>query len=172
MRQSSPWPSATATTPSLRGQRDSRGGVRPFWEERRPEALFIRYDVFSSLADPRQAPAFRSLAWLTAVSGWAIAHPEVKMFNRESALHVTNKLHVLHSAREVGLDIPRTLVTNDHALLLKKSERESPGITRARCPTPENRAAAGRQSSGAVASRRPSTAWRRSGARSTWSAAM
>jgi len=94
-------------------------------EERRPEALFIRYDVFSSMADPRQAPAFRSLAWFTAVSGWAIAHPEVKMFNRESALHVTNKLHVLHVAREVGLDIPRTLVTNDHALLVEKSEREA-----------------------------------------------
>jgi hypothetical protein len=93
-------------------------------EERRPEALFIRYDVFSSMADSRPAPTFRSLAWFTAVSGWAIAHPEVKMFNRRSALHVTNKLHVLHVAREVGLDIPRTLVTNDHALLVEKSARE------------------------------------------------
>jgi glutathione synthase/RimK-type ligase-like ATP-grasp enzyme len=93
-------------------------------EERRPEALFIRYDVFTSMADPRRAPAFRALAWYTVVSGWAIAHPEVRMFNRESALHVTNKLHVLHVAREVGLDIPETLVTNDHALLTAKNERE------------------------------------------------
>lgn len=93
-------------------------------EERRPEALFIRHDVFTSMADPRRAPAFRALAWFTTVSGWAIAHPEVKMFNRESALHVTNKLHVLHLARQCGLDVPRTLVTNDHALLAGWMERE------------------------------------------------
>jgi glutathione synthase/RimK-type ligase-like ATP-grasp enzyme len=91
-------------------------------EERRPEALFIRHDVFTSMADKRPAPAFRALAWYTTITGWAMAHPEVRMFNRESAYSVTNKLHVLQIAREVGLGIPRTVVTNDHPLLM--SDRE------------------------------------------------
>jgi hypothetical protein len=85
--------------------------------EKRPDAVFLRYDVFTSLADHRQASAFRALAWFTTISGWALTQPKVRIFNRASAQRITNKLEVLRLAREAGLEIPVTTVTNDHALL-------------------------------------------------------
>jgi glutathione synthase/RimK-type ligase-like ATP-grasp enzyme len=93
-------------------------------EERRPTAVFLRHDVFTSLAEQRPAPGFRAFAWFTAMSGWAHAHPDVRMLNRASALHMTNKLHVLKLAQEVGLEIPSTLVTNDFELLTQEAERQ------------------------------------------------
>jgi len=83
----------------------------------RPQAIFLRYDVFTNMADNRPSTSFRAMAWFTTIAGWAIAHPEVRSFNQASALHTTNKLHVLYLAREVGLDIPKTTVSNDHQLL-------------------------------------------------------
>jgi hypothetical protein len=85
--------------------------------EKSPGAVFLRYDVFTSLADHRRASAFRAHAWFTTIAGWALTQPKVRMFNRASAQSVTNKLEVLRLARELGLEIPVTTVTNDHALL-------------------------------------------------------
>ena len=42
-------------------------------EPRRPAAIFLRHDVFGSMADPRPAVAERALAWYTLASGWALA---------------------------------------------------------------------------------------------------
>jgi hypothetical protein len=78
-----------------------------------PRALFLRYDVFTSLATGRPEPAQRALAWFTTLAGWAAAHPEVRLFNRARAQQVTNKLLVLRLAREVGFAIPFTLASND-----------------------------------------------------------
>jgi hypothetical protein len=94
-------------------------------EERRPSAVFLRHDVFTHLADRRPESAFRASAWHTTLSGWCHAHPEVRLFNRPSALRVTNKLHVLKLAEEAGLEIPTTLVTNDAELLTQESEVRS-----------------------------------------------
>jgi hypothetical protein len=91
-------------------------------EERRPTAVFLRHDVFTSLAERRPEPGFRAFAWFTTLSGWAHAHPDVRMLNRASALHMTNKLHVLKLAQEVGLEIPSTLITNDFDLLTQEAE--------------------------------------------------
>src|SRR5579864_2884667 len=82
-----------------------------------PAAVFLRSDVFTGLAERRPEPFHRALAWFTTISGWAISHPEVRLLNRASALQVTNKLQVLHLARQAGFAIPATLVSNDHALL-------------------------------------------------------
>jgi hypothetical protein len=82
-----------------------------------PSALFIRYDVFTSLADGRPAPAQQALSWFTTLTGWAYAHPEVRLFNRARAPQVTNKLLVLRLARELGFDIPFTLASNDFGRL-------------------------------------------------------
>ena len=92
-------------------------------EERRPAALFIRSDVFTGLAARRPEPFHRAAAWYTTLSGWAVAHPEVRLLNRESAFHVTNKPQVLHLARQLGFDIPPTLVSNDHELLTRELDR-------------------------------------------------
>jgi hypothetical protein len=89
----------------------------------KPEAVFIRYDVFTSMADRRPATGFRAAAWFTTMAGWALAHPDVRMFNRASARENTNKLEALHLARSVGLEIPRTLVSNDRERLDALSAR-------------------------------------------------
>lgn len=91
-------------------------------EERRPRAVFLRHDVFTSLAERRPEPAFRASAWYTTIAGWAHAHPDVRLFNRASALRITNKLHALKLAEEAGLEIPATLVTNDADLLTRAVE--------------------------------------------------
>ncbi|MDH3600538.1 MAG: hypothetical protein OEU26_12960 [Candidatus Tectomicrobia bacterium] len=90
-----------------------------------PSALFIRYDVFTSLAEGRPEPAQRALSWFTTVAGWAFAHPEVRLFNRARAQHATNKLLVLRIAQELGFDIPSTLVSNDLALLSHNLEQRA-----------------------------------------------
>lgn len=92
-------------------------------EERRPAALYIRSDVFTGLASGRPEPFQRAAAWFTTVSGWAMSHPEVRLFNRASASHVTNKPQVLHMARQLGFDVPPTLITNDHELLTSELAR-------------------------------------------------
>ena len=94
-------------------------------EERRPTAIFVRHDVFTSLAERRPEPGFRALSWFTTLAGWAQSHAHVRMLNRASARHMTNKLHVLRLAQEVGLDIPVTLVTNDADLLTREAKTRS-----------------------------------------------
>jgi glutathione synthase/RimK-type ligase-like ATP-grasp enzyme len=91
-------------------------------EQRRPRAVFIRNDVFTGLASRRPEPFQRALAWYTTIHGWAVAHPDVRILNRDSAFSVTNKLHALCLARAVGLDIPSTVVSNDFELLSRELE--------------------------------------------------
>src|SRR5688500_14066772 len=47
----------------------------------RPTAVFLRYDVFSSLADGRSETAYRAHCWYAALEGWLLAHPAVRMLN-------------------------------------------------------------------------------------------
>jgi hypothetical protein len=81
-------------------------------EEILPRAAFVRYDVFTNLADGRPASSFRAGAWYTAVMGWLAAHEEVKILNRRSMHSSTNKPHALDVARRAGLGVPSTLVSN------------------------------------------------------------
>lgn len=80
---------------------------------RRPAAIFLRHDVFGSMADPRPAVAERALAWYTLASGWALAHEDARVFNRRSRQHGANKPLALHLARGLGLRVPATAFTND-----------------------------------------------------------
>ncbi|HEV7373195.1 MAG TPA: hypothetical protein VGN95_00630 [Pyrinomonadaceae bacterium] len=91
--------------------------------ECRPSAVFIRNDVFTGLAARRPEPFQRAMAWYTTISGWAFSHPEVRILNQASALNITNKPQVLCLAREVGFDIPSTLVSNDFELLSQEMEK-------------------------------------------------
>ena len=92
------------------------------WVACKTQALFVRYDVFTALSTPSVEATFRALAWYTVVSGWAVAHPEVRFLNSCSALHLTNKAHVLCLARAVGLSVPSTLITNDYRALCDSRE--------------------------------------------------
>ncbi len=75
-------------------------------------ALFIRYDVFNHMTDPRDAVAFRAQAWHTTLQGWALAHDGVRSLNRAYAGQ-TNKPFMLSLAARVGLPIPWTVMSND-----------------------------------------------------------
>ncbi|HEX5725100.1 MAG TPA: hypothetical protein VFX98_06515 [Longimicrobiaceae bacterium] len=92
-------------------------------EELRPTSAFIRYDVFANMADPRQATSYRAQAWHTTLQGWALAH-DVRVMNRDY-LGQTNKPFMLRLARECGLPIPRTLITNDLERLDRLAEGEA-----------------------------------------------
>jgi glutathione synthase/RimK-type ligase-like ATP-grasp enzyme len=80
--------------------------------ETAPEAVFIRYDVFTHMADPRPATAFRAQAWFNTLHGWMLAHDGVRMLNRRYRGQA-NKPYMLDLARRVGLPIPSTLITNE-----------------------------------------------------------
>lgn len=81
-------------------------------QEIRPSACFVRYDVFTHMADGDPESAKRASAWYAAVAGWLHVHPEVRILNR-SFRGNNNKAYVLHLARQVGLEIPVTRISND-----------------------------------------------------------
>jgi hypothetical protein len=85
-------------------------------QEIRPGAGFLRYDVFSAMADPRPSVSFRATAWHITAHGWMLAHDEVRMLNR-GYTGQSNKPFMLRTAAQCGLAIPRTIITNDMAML-------------------------------------------------------
>lgn len=80
-------------------------------------AAFVRPDVFTALNDGHASSQYRAMSWHTAVVGWLAAHPEVFIFNRRNLNQVTNKPLVLNLARDCGLAVPQTLITNDRESL-------------------------------------------------------
>lgn len=87
----------------------------------RPTAIFLRHDVFAAMQDPRPAVAERAMAWHTLVSGWALAHDDVRVPNRCSRQYGANKPLSLYMARRAGLRVPATALTNDVAALRQGS---------------------------------------------------
>jgi glutathione synthase/RimK-type ligase-like ATP-grasp enzyme len=87
--------------------------VRLAKEEIRPAAAFIRYDALAGMKDSRPAVAARAVAWYQAVMGWLLVESSIRMFNREATPLATNKPAVLVRARQAGLKVPATLITND-----------------------------------------------------------
>ena len=94
-----------------------------------PGAVFLRYDVFSVLADARPATQFRSQAWHLALHGWMLAHSNVRMLNRRYRGEA-NKAFILHLAQRLGLPIPITLVTNDLDGVERHAEKIGPMIAK------------------------------------------
>jgi glutathione synthase/RimK-type ligase-like ATP-grasp enzyme len=80
--------------------------------EVRPRAAFVRHDVFTNLADKRPASAHRAFAWYTTVTSWIAAHQDIRYLNRKSFDQGSLKPYALHLARELGLPIPTTYITN------------------------------------------------------------
>jgi hypothetical protein len=76
-------------------------------------AAFIRHDVFGGMKDPRPAVTARAFAWYQTVMGWLLSEPRIRMFSRQMSQAATNKPAALVFAREAGLRIPPTLVTNE-----------------------------------------------------------
>jgi hypothetical protein len=82
---------------------------------RTPRAMFLRHDVFGTLRDPDPQLATNAMAWTTALVGWLLASPAVRTPNRSMWSSLNNKPAALVLADQVGLRLPRTLVTNDRA---------------------------------------------------------
>jgi hypothetical protein len=85
-----------------------------------PRGAFIRQDVFAPLGDPRPEVSTRALGWYSAVQGWLLAHPEVRLFNRDITPVPFNKPAALLRARAAGLRVPATWVSNDAARLASR----------------------------------------------------
>jgi hypothetical protein len=81
-----------------------------------PSAVFLRHDVFST------ASAARAFAWYTTVLSWAMAHRDVRLLNRHHAAHLLKPQQLL-LARECGLEIPSTVITNDAGALDTMQDR-------------------------------------------------
>ena len=89
------------------------GALRIDGESVAPTAAFIRHDVFESMAGQGANAAYRAHAWAGSLVAWLLCQPKVRLLNRSSLQESISKPHVLHLARQVGLRVPRTLVTND-----------------------------------------------------------
>ncbi len=95
----------------------SAADLPPWGEGPWPSAAFLRQDVFAAMDDPRPAVAQRALGWFVALQGWLMAHPGVRTFNADMSAVALNKPAALLRAREAGLRIPSTWVSNDAARL-------------------------------------------------------
>ncbi len=91
----------------------AEGIARLSGQELKPSAAFIRYDVFAGMQDPRPEVNSRALAWYQTLMGWLLSEPQIRIFNRDVSQIATNKPATLVCAREAGLQIPATLVTNE-----------------------------------------------------------
>src|ERR1700743_3133817 len=89
------------------------GTARVAGQELKPRGAFIRYDAFANMKDPRPAVNARALGWYQTFMGWLLADPCIRIFNREISQIASNKPASLLRAREAGLSIPSTLVTNE-----------------------------------------------------------
>lgn len=89
-----------------------------------PTAILLRYDVFASMRDPRQEVSRRASSWFTTLSGYAQSHRQTRMFNKHASPIMGNKPAMLVRAREAGLAIPRTRISNDvdHILACQPAE--------------------------------------------------
>lgn len=80
--------------------------------ELRASSAFIRHDVFGGMQDPRPEVSARASAWYHTMMGWLLSEPRVQMFNRGMCQIATNKPAALVFARQAGLQIPPTKITN------------------------------------------------------------
>jgi len=78
-----------------------------------PKAAFIRHDVFKYLNNNDTQSLKSSTDWFNVFYGWLIANKKIRIFNRPhiNKPHI-NKLTTLLIAREIGMDVPETYVTN------------------------------------------------------------
>src|ERR1051326_8343309 len=81
----------------------AKGAPRVSGRELKPNAAFIRYDVFAGMKDPRPAVNSRALAWYQTLMGWLLSDPRIRIFNRDVSQIAANKPDSLvHAHEEIG----------------------------------------------------------------------
>ncbi len=99
------------------------------WGQGVPTGAFLRQDVFTAMDDPRPAVAERAAGWFAALQGWLLAHPEVRTLNADITATAFNKPAALLAARQAGLRVPPTWVSND-VPRLRQRMAASPSIAK------------------------------------------
>jgi hypothetical protein len=81
-----------------------------------PRAVFRRSDTYLKMEDYTPARVTSSQLWYTLFEAWLLANPQIRIFNRSTYAGVTiNKAHTLTLARQIGIPIAPTLLTNSLA---------------------------------------------------------
>jgi hypothetical protein len=93
-------------------------------------AAFIRMDVFSaaSLEDIETLP--KSAGWFAWTLGVVSMFPDLRMFNRSMKSTAGLKLTDLMVARECGLAIPETLISNDAEKIVRFSQQHDGAVAK------------------------------------------
>lgn len=96
----------------------------------RPEALFVRHDVFNAMSscdDPvkQDSSVHQADNWQSTWRGWLLTHPEARVVNRRFLARIFSKPQQLIFAARAGLRVPATLIGNDLRLLRERAEREA-----------------------------------------------
>lgn len=78
-----------------------------------PTAMFVRQDVFLYPTPDIAAAHAGASNWYSAVRGWALGRPDIRLFNRQTSLRENNKIQNLVAARKLGLRVPETLVATE-----------------------------------------------------------
>ena len=79
----------------------------------KPTCAFIRLDVFAGLSDPRPEVETRAAGWYHTFHSWLIANPAIGLLNRDIKAAALHKPSALLIARDMGLTIPQTIISND-----------------------------------------------------------
>jgi len=78
-----------------------------------PSIVWIRRDAFQE----KENLQIRARRWDHILKGWLMAHPNVKILNREWLNKFNNKVYQLDLAQKIGLKIPHTILTNSYSIL-------------------------------------------------------
>ncbi|MGB7345357.1 MAG: hypothetical protein WBD20_14170 [Pirellulaceae bacterium] len=71
-----------------------------------PDSVFVRYNVF-------EGDAKKNLAAFDMIQSYVLAWPEITILNRRSMTDANNKSRNLRLAKELGFQIPETIVMGD-----------------------------------------------------------
>ena len=83
----------------------------------KPKAVFIRKDVFHFFDDSRSEVLDRANAWYVALKGWILSQSDIFSFNCDIHQIASYKPAALYHAQQIGLKIPKTLISNNMSIL-------------------------------------------------------
>lgn len=79
----------------------------------KPSAIFLRWNAFDAQGTQDNLDYTQANEWFDLIKGWALAHPHIRMLNRSHNEALINKPAMLALAKQCGLNIPTTRITNN-----------------------------------------------------------
>ncbi len=93
-------------------------------------SAFVRFDVFNDLSGGAYSPSNRASNWFAFAIGAFSTKREVAMLNRHPLGVIGSKLNDLHLAQSIGLNVPKTVVSNDYVSLMRLAENTDEWIAK------------------------------------------